>query len=219
MNTRLIIFDLDGTLLDTIGDLAVACNAVLAARGLPQHTYEQYRRFVGNGIMRLVERVLPEALRTPDTVAAVRADFVKYYTEHIDIHTVPYRGIPELLAQLVRRDVRLAVASNKFQAGTEKLIRRFFPDISFAAVLGQREGVPLKPDPTVAEEILAATGVARARTLFVGDSGVDMLTAAAAGIRSAGVTWGFRDRAELLEAGAWRIVDRPEALLDEVERE
>lgn len=219
MNTRLIIFDLDGTLLDTIGDLAVACNAVLAARGLPQHTYEQYRRFVGNGIMRLVERVLPEALRTPDTVAAVRADFVKYYTEHIDIHTVPYRGIPELLAQLVRRDVRLAVASNKFQAGTEKLIRRFFPDIYFAAVLGQREGVPLKPDPTVAEEILAATGVARARTLFVGDSGVDMLTAAAAGIRSAGVTWGFRDRAELLEAGAWRIVDRPEALLDEVERE
>lgn len=219
MNTRLIIFDLDGTLLDTIGDLAVACNAVLAARGLPQHTYEQYRRFVGNGIMRLVERVLPEALRTPDTVAAVRADFVKYYTEHIDIHTVPYRGIPELLAQLVRRDIRLAVASNKFQAGTEKLIRRFFPDISFAAVLGQREGVPLKPDPTVAEEILAATGVARARTLFVGDSGVDMLTAAAAGIRSAGVTWGFRDRAELLEAGAWRIVDRPEALLEEVERE
>lgn len=219
MNTRLIIFDLDGTLLDTIGDLAVACNAVLAARGLPQHTYEQYRRFVGNGIMRLVERVLPEALRTPDTVAAVRADFVKYYTEHIDVHTMPYAGIPELLAQLVRRDVRLAVASNKFQAGTEKLIRRFFPEISFAAVLGQREGVPLKPDPTVAEEILAATGVARERTLFVGDSGVDMLTAAAAGVRSAGVTWGFRERAELLEAGAWRIVDRPEALLDEVERE
>lgn len=219
MNTRLIIFDLDGTLLDTIGDLAVACNAVLAARGLPQHTYEQYRRFVGNGIMRLVERALPEALRTPETVAAVRADFVKYYTEHIDTHTKPYAGIPELLAQLVRRDIRLAVASNKFQAGTEKLIRRFFPDISFAAVLGQREGVPLKPDPAVAEEILAATGVARERTLFVGDSGVDMLTAAAAGVRSAGVTWGFRERAELLEAGAWRIVDRPEALLDEVERD
>lgn len=219
MNTRLIIFDLDGTLLDTIGDLAVACNAVLAARGLPQHTYEQYRRFVGNGIMRLVERALPETLRTPETVAAVRADFVKYYTEHIDTHTKPYAGIPELLAQLVRRDIRLAVASNKFQAGTEKLIRRFFPDISFAAVLGQREGVPLKPDPAVAEEILAATGVARDRTLFVGDSGVDMLTAAAAGVRSAGVTWGFRERAELLEAGAWRIVDRPEALLEEVERD
>lgn len=219
MNTRLVIFDLDGTLLDTIGDLAVACNAVLAARGLPQHTYDRYRYFVGNGIMRLVERALPEELRTPATVAAVRADFVKYYTEHIDIHTVPYAGIPELLAELARRGILLAVASNKFHAGTEKLVRRFFPDISFAAVLGQRDGVALKPDPTVVEEILAATGVAHDKAVFVGDSGVDMRTAAAAGVRSVGVTWGFRDRAELSDAGAWRIIDRPEALPGEIGRD
>ena len=122
MKTSLVIFDLDGTLLDTIGDLAVACNAVLGVRGLPQHTYEEYCHFVGNGILRLVERALPEPLRTPETVAAVRADFVKYYTEHIDAHTRPYDGIPELIAELARRGVALAVASNKFQAGTEKLI-------------------------------------------------------------------------------------------------
>ena len=212
-NTRLVIFDLDGTLLDTIGDLAVACNAVLAVRGLPQHSYEEYCRFVGNGIMRLVERALPEALRTPENVALVRADFVRYYTEHIDRYTKPYDGIGELIAELTRREVRLAVASNKFQAGTEKLIRLFFPGVEFAAVLGQREGVPLKPDPAVVEEILARTGVLKDEVLYVGDSGVDMETAAAAGVRSAGVTWGFRDRRELVEAGAVHLADHPADLL------
>ena len=167
MDTGLVIFDLDGTLLNTIGDLAVACNAVLAMRGLPQHTYDEYCHFVGNGIMRLVERALPEELRTPYTVAAVRADFVKYYTEHIDVYTKPYEGIPELVAEIARRGIRIAVASNKFQAGTEKLIRLFFPGVEFAAVFGQREGVPLKPDPAVVGEILALTGVAKERVLYV----------------------------------------------------
>ena len=208
-NTDLVIFDLDGTLLNTIGDLAVACNAVLALRGLPQHTYDQYCHFVGNGIMRLVERALPEELRTPYTVAAVRADFVRYYTEHIDTHTEPYEGIPELVAGLVQRGIRMAVASNKFQTGTEKLVRLFFPGVEFAAVFGQREGVPLKPDPAVVGEILSLTGAAKERVLYVGDSGVDIQTAAAAGVRSVGVTWGFRDRAELEEAGAQHIVDTP----------
>lgn len=214
MNTELAIFDLDGTLVDSIGDLAVACNTALALRGLPQHSYEAYCGFVGNGIMRLVERALPEPLRSPENVALVRADFVAYYTDHLDVRTEPYPGIPELLAELVRRGVKLAVASNKFQAGTEKVIRSFFPDIRFEAVLGQREGVPLKPDPAVAEEILTLTGIPREQALFVGDSAIDILTAQAAGIRSAGVTWGFRRRAELEEAGADRIVDRADELLD-----
>ncbi len=214
MNTQLAIFDLDGTLVDSIGDLAVACNTALALRGLPQHSYEAYCGFVGNGIMRLVERALPEPLRSPENVALVRADFVAYYTDHLDVRTEPYPGIPELLAELVRRGVKLAVASNKFQAGTEKVIRSFFPDIRFEAVLGQREGVPLKPDPAVAEEILTLTGIPREQALFVGDSAIDILTAQAAGIRSAGVTWGFRQRTELEEAGADRIVDRADELLD-----
>lgn len=214
MKTRLAIFDLDGTLVDSIGDLALACNTALALRGLPQHSYEAYCGFVGNGIMRLVERALPEPLRSPENVALVRADFVAYYTDHLDVRTEPYPGIPELLAELVRRGVKLAVASNKFQAGTEKVIRSFFPDIRFEAVLGQREGVPLKPDPAVAEEILTLTGIPREQALFVGDSAIDILTAQAAGIRSAGVTWGFRQRTELEEAGADRIVDRADELLD-----
>ena len=197
MDTGLVIFDLDGTLLNTIGDLAVACNAVLAMCGLPQHTYDEYCHFVGNGIMRLVERALPEELRTPYTVAAVRADFVKYYTEHIDVYTKPYEGIPELVAEIARRGLRL-----------------FFPGVEFAAVFGQREGVPLKPDPAVVGEILALTGVAKERVLYVGDSGVDMQTAAAAGVRSVGVTWGFRERTELEEAGARHIVDNPAKILE-----
>ena len=213
MNTELAVFDLDGTLLHTIGDLAVACNAALALRGLPQHSYDEYCGFVGSGIMRLVERALPEPLRSPENVALMRADFVRYYTAHIDVYTKPYDGIPELLAELAQRGVRLAVASNKFQAGTERLIARFFPDIPFGPVLGQREGVPLKPDPAAVEEILAATGAARERTVFVGDSGIDILTAKAAGVRSIGVSWGFRPRAELEQAGADHIVDRAGELI------
>lgn len=213
MNTRLAVFDLDGTLLHTIGDLAVACNAALALRGLPQHSYETYCGFVGNGIMRLVERALPEPLRSPENVALMRADFVRYYTAHIDVYTKPYDGIPEMLAELARQGVRLAVASNKFQAGTEQLIARFFPDIPFGPVLGQREGVPLKPDPAVVKEILAATGAAREQTVFVGDSAIDILTAQAAGVRSIGVSWGFRTRAELEQAGAGRIIYRPGELI------
>lgn len=213
MRIELAIFDLDGTLLDTVGDLAAACNRMLAQRGLPEHTYDDYCRFVGNGILRLVERALPEALRTLEYVAAARADFVHFYLEAIDRYTKPYAGIPELLAEAACRGVRLAVASNKFQQGTEQLVRRFFPAIPFAAVFGQRPDVPLKPDPAVVSEILACTGVPRERTLFVGDSGIDMQTARAAGVRSVGVTWGFRSREELRQAGADVLVDRSEELL------
>ena len=213
MRIELAIFDLDGTLLDTVGDLATACNRMLALRGLPEHTYDDYCHFVGNGILRLVERALPEELRTPEYVAAARADFIRFYLEAIDCYTKPYAGIPELLAEAARRGVRLAVASNKFQQGTEQLVRRFFPAIPFDAVFGQRPDVPLKPDPVVVEEILACTGVPRERALFVGDSGIDMQTARAAGVRSVGVTWGFRSREELRQAGADVLVDRSEELL------
>ncbi|MEG0807960.1 MAG: HAD family hydrolase [Alistipes sp.] len=209
----LVIFDLDGTLLNTIGDLAASCNVVLAAHHLPQHTYAEYCHFVGHGVLRLVERALPEALRTPEKVAAVRADFVRYYTEHIDLHTTAYEGIPALVAALEQRGVMLAVASNKFQAGTEKLIRHYFPQSRFVAVFGQRAGVALKPDPAVIAEILAQTGVEKECVLYVGDSDVDMQTAAAAGVCSVGVTWGFRGRAELEASGAQHIVDEPLEIL------
>lgn len=217
MAVKLVIFDLDGTLLNTIGDLAEAANEMLRLRNLPQHDYPTYCTFVGNGIMRLVERALPKELRTAEYVAAARQDFLDYYINHIDRKTCPYAGIPELLGALQRRGIRLAVASNKFQAGTEKLIRSYFPEIRFEVVFGQRPDVPLKPDPAVVEEILSITGVAREKVLYVGDSGVDMLTAHAAGVRSVGVSWGFRKREELLNAQADRIVDSAEEILGEVE--
>ncbi len=210
---ELIIFDLDGTLLNTIGDLAEAANRMRALRHLDELDYATYCTYVGNGIMRLVERALPETMRSEEEVAAARADFLAYYIDHIDRYTTPYAGIPELLAELQRRGVRLAVASNKFQAGTEKLIRRCFPSIRFEVVFGQRAGVPLKPDPAVVEEILTRTGVARDRALYVGDSGVDMQTAHSAGVRCIGVSWGFRAREELIAAAADRIIDHAAELL------
>ena len=207
MQNRLFIFDLDGTLLNTIGDLATACDHKLALRGLPQHTYEEYCSFVGYGIMRLVERALPEELRPAEYVAAARKDFVDFYIEHIDHKTVPYEGMVELLGDLQRDGARLAVASNKFQAGTEKLIRKFFPEIDFVEICGNREGVPLKPDTALVDMIIAKAGVERKACTMVGDSGVDMQTAHNAGIRSVGVSWGFRSRKELEQLSPDAIAD------------
>ena len=212
MKSKLIIFDLDGTLLNTIGDLAAACDHMLALRNLPQHTYEEYCSYVGNGIMRLVERALPEALRSPEYVAEARKDFVDYYIEHIDLKTVPYEGMVELLNDLQRDGARLAVASNKFQAGTEKLIKKFFPTIDFVEICGNREGVPLKPDTALVDMIIAKAGVERKHCTMVGDSGVDMQTALNASIRSVGVSWGFRSREELEQNSPNAIVDTVEEL-------
>ena len=210
MQNRLFIFDLDGTLLNTIGDLATACDHMLALRGLPQHTYEEYCSFVGNGIMRLVERALPEELRTAEYVAEARKDFVDFYIEHIDHKTVPYEGMVELLGDLQRDGARLAVASNKFQAGTEKLIRKFFPTIDFVEICGNREGVPLKPDTALVDMILGKAGIERQNCYMIGDSGVDMQTARNASIHGIGVSWGFRSREEL-------EMHEPHAIADTVE--
>lgn len=210
MQNRLFIFDLDGTLLNTIGDLAVACDHMLTMRSLPTHTYEEYCSFVGNGIMRLVERALPEELRTPDYVAEARRDFVDFYIEHIDHKTVPYEGMVELLCDLQRDGAHLAVASNKFQAGTEKLIRKFFPTIDFVEICGNREGVPLKPDTALVDMILGKAGIERQNCYMIGDSGVDMQTARNASIHGVGVSWGFRSREEL-------EMHEPHAIADTVE--
>ena len=212
MQHRLFIFDLDGTLLNTIGDLAVACDHMLSLRGLPLHTYEEYCSYVGNGIMRLVERALPEELCTAEYVAAARKDFVDFYIEHIDLKTVPYRGMVELLNDLQRDGARLAVASNKFQAGTEKLIKKFFPAIDFVEICGNREGVPLKPDTALVDMILDKAGIERSNCYMIGDSGVDMQTARNASIHGVGVSWGFRSREELEMHSPMAIADTVEQL-------
>ena len=214
MNNKLVIFDLDGTLLNTISDLAAGCDQMLRMRDLPTHTFEDYCSFVGNGIMRLVERALPEELRTPEYVAAARRDFVAYYIDHIDLYTHPYDGIVELVEELQHKGIKLAVASNKFQAGTDKLIKKFFPTTDFVMICGNREGVPLKPDTALVDLILDTAGVERQRCIMVGDSAVDILTAERAGIHSVGVSWGFRSLTELQEAGAEYIANSVAELRD-----
>ena len=144
----------------------------------------------------------------------MRRDFVDYYSEHNTDRTRPYPGIESLVGKIAERGVRMAVASNKYQAATAKLIDRYFPAGTFCVVLGQREGIEPKPDPTIVFDILCETGCKKTETLYVGDSKVDMLTAANSGLRSVGVTWGFRPRAELEEHGAKYIIDEPDRLLE-----
>ncbi len=211
---QLIIFDLDGTLLNTIGDLAACCNQTLERHKLPTHSAEDYNSFVGNGVLRLIERAIPEPLRTEELIAQVRKDFVELYTQNIAIHTTPYPGVSELVEALQEQGVAVAIASNKFQAGCEKLAKHYFPNTRFDAVLGQRPNIALKPDPYIIREIIQRTSYTPDKILFVGDTGVDMQTAAAAGVDSVGVTWGFRTREELEESGAKYVVESPSEILD-----
>lgn len=210
---KLIIFDLDGTLINTIADLAVCTNYALTACGFPVHDKDDYRFFVGNGISKLFERALPEGEKTPGNIAKIRELFIPYYNDHSADLTEPYEGIPEMLRTIQERGIALAVASNKYDVATKQLVRHYFPEIHFSAIFGNREGVPVKPDPAIAMEILCITGNTPEDTFFVGDSGVDMQTAANAGIASIGVTWGFRPREELEQFRPAHIVDSPDALL------
>ena len=206
---KLVIFDLDGTLLNTIADLAQSTNHALAALGYPTHKEEEYNFMVGNGINKLFERALPEGEKTEENVLRVRKEFVPYYDQHNADKSCPYPGITELLDELQAKGLQVAVASNKYQAATEKLIAHYFPNIRFTAVFGQREGVNVKPDPTVVYDILKIAQISKEAVLYVGDSGVDMQTAVNSGVTSIGVTWGFRDRKELLANGAQYIADEP----------
>lgn len=210
---KLVIFDLDGTLLNTIADLAAATNQALHREGFPTHETDAYRFFVGNGINKLFERALPEDKRTEENILKIRSLFVPYYDVHNADLSHPYPGIPELLAALQQKGIMLAVASNKYQAATRKLIAHYFPAISFVEVLGQREGIPAKPDPSIVNDILAKAGVKREEVLYVGDSNVDMQTAHNAGVTAVGVAWGFRPRTELEALHPAHIIEKAEELL------
>ena len=201
MKYKLVIFDLDGTLIDTIADLGGAANEVLRVKGFPRHTQDEYRGMVGHGVRNLVRKAMPAALQEDEALLdELLSLFLDYYLQHIDERSRPYPGIPELLAELREAGVQLAVASNKFQAGTEKLIRRMFPEIDFAVILGGRPGEPLKPDPAIVDTIRAQVGVSAEETVMVGDSATDIRTAAGAGVGCVAVSWGFRPREALSEA-------------------
>lgn len=213
MKYDIVIFDLDGTLLNTIGDLAASVDYVMRSRNLPEHTDAEYRQMVGGGIKRLVERALPAELAQDEAyVDECVAQFRRYYVDNIDRHTVPYEGMHQLLSELHEQGVMLAVASNKFQHGTDRLVAKFFDDIEFVAIEGNREGAPLKPDPQIVNGILSRAGISKERAVMIGDSGIDIRTAAAAGIDSIGVAWGFRFADELYAAGATRVVSTADEL-------
>ena len=193
MRYKLVIFDLDGTLLDTIDDLKEAVNHAMSLRGFPTFTREEVMAMVGHGARNLMRKALPDGHKDDDMVDAAYNDFKAYYITHIDVHTKPFSGIQDLLTQLHQEGVLLAVASNKFQEGTEHLIKEFFTETPFVAVLGGRPNYPLKPDPEIVTEVLRKTGTEKKDAVMVGDSDTDMETAANGGITGIAVGWGYRD--------------------------
>ncbi|KAA6340240.1 Phosphoglycolate phosphatase [termite gut metagenome] len=211
---QLVIFDLDGTLLNTIADLAQSTNYALRKLGFPTHTEEAYNFMVGNGINKLIERALPEDERTETNVLRIRNVFIPYYNEHNVDKTCPYLGIVELLQTLQEQGKRIGVASNKYHAATLKLISHYFPEVNFTAVLGQQDGIAPKPNPTIVYDIMKTAETSKDNVLYVGDSGVDMQTAKNSGVTSCGVTWGFRPRSELEEFHPDFIVDKTQEILE-----
>ena len=210
---KLVIFDLDGTLLDTIADLAESANHALKQLGYPTRDVEKIRTFVGNGVNKLLFRALPDEEKTEENMMRMRTHFVPYYDAHNADLSAPYPGIVALLEELQAKGLRMAVASNKYQEATVKLVKHYFPMIHFVEVLGQREGINVKPDPTIVFDILQKAGVSKEETLYVGDSGVDMQTAINAGVDAIGVTWGFRPRTELEDFHPMGLIDQAEELL------
>lgn len=211
MSIKTIIFDLDGTLLNTLGDLTDAVNAALAQYGYPAHSDEAIRRFVGNGVGKLLQRALPDGTDDAEIERCLTA-FHAYYEAHMMCRTQPYDGIPALLAALKARGIVMGVLSNKYDAAACALTARYFPG-QIDLTLGERPGVPRKPDPTAVCELLERLHANAQTTLYVGDSNVDMTTAKNAGLYAVGVTWGFREREILLQAGADCLIDSPAELL------
>ncbi len=206
------IFDLDGTLLNTLDDLAASVNYALRTHGMPERTLDEVRSFVGNGVRLLMERAIPEGSANPrfeETFATFRA----YYMEHSLDTTRPYEGIPEMIHTLKQRGCRLAVVSNKFYAATQELIRHFFPEITVAIGEHEAEGIRKKPAPDTVFEALCQLGVGKEKAVYVGDSDVDLQTAHNSGLPCISVLWGFRNRDFLLAHGATTFISHPEELL------
>ena len=207
------IFDLDGTLLDTLDDLASAVNFALRTHGMPEHSIDDVRRFVGNGVRKLMERAVPDGADNP-SFDETFASFRQYYMDHSLDTTRPYEGIPETLAALRARGCRLAVVSNKMMAATQALCRHFFPD-TIEVAIGEDEaaGIRKKPAPDTVLAALKALGVGKENAVYVGDSDVDIQTAHNSGIPCISVLWGFRDRNFLQQSGAETFISTPSDLL------
>lgn len=213
---KLVIFDLDGTIADTVADLTASANFALRQQKFPEHTEEEIKGFVGNGIEKLLERALPEQNRDPKTIKRSLALFKSHYDVHCTDLTQLYPGILDLLEELQSRNIKMAVASNKYQKATSAIIEELFTSIDFTSVQGSKEGVPRKPDPTIVYNIIHDVfpgGLSTNTVFYVGDSGTDIDTAAAARVTSIAVTWGFRSREEIISHNPNHIIDRPEEIL------
>ena len=217
MTYKAVLFDLDGTLLDTLIDIASVVDEVLENRHFPTHDLSDYRSFISNGIVMLVTRSLPEDYRDEATIKACVEDFQAAYSRRWNRMTAPYNGTIEILEKLVARNLKLAVLSNKTHHLTKQCVKEFFPHIPFDIVLGLSDDIPPKPDPTGAIHIADKLNLPANQILFVGDSAADMMAAAAAGMISVGVLWGFKTIEELQRSGAKVLIEHPDEILNLVQ--
>lgn len=215
MRYRAVVFDLDGTLVDSLEDLAASGNELLAGYGKPPHVVDEYRYFVGNGSRTLIERLLPET--EEPVIKEALAKYKEIYARSLLRKTKPYPGILALLTDLQKRQIPMAVCTNKHPSAAETVIGTLFPSNIFNAYVGDRSGVPRKPDPANLFYVLEKLGVSPKETAYLGDTSVDMQTAVRAGALSVGVLWGFRDKAELLASGAQVLLAHPAELLTKVD--
>lgn len=209
-----VMFDLDGTLLDTLEDLGGSVNRVLANRNLPVHPLEAYRNFVGDGARMLVERALPREMRSEEAIQTILEAFLDEYGRNWNVKTRPYPGVESMLDETVRRKVKIAVLSNKPHAFTQQCVRELLSRWRFDAIVGSNDRLPKKPHPAGALEVAEFLHVPPGRVLYLGDSGVDMKTAVAAGMYPAGALWGFRSREELVANGAEVVIEHPQEVVD-----
>ena len=210
---KAIFFDIDGTLLNTIEDLANACNYALTTLGYKTHEVEKYKTFVGNGRYKLVERMLPEDRRDMENIEKALKLFDTYYEKHMIDMTKPYDGIMEMLDSLINRGINIAVVSNKPHEFTTEVVKNYFGD-RFKVVYGHKKNTKEKPDPWAVLEVIEEFNVNKDECLYIGDSEIDINTAKNAGVKSVGVEWGFRGKGELEAAGANYIVNKPEQILE-----
>lgn len=219
MAKKLVIFDLDGTLLNTITDLGNAANYALSQMGYPTHHLSSYPHFVGGGITSLLKQVIPATEMNENNIAKLRTLFVEHYNKHLTDTTLPYPGVPELLKQLTDRGIKVAVASNKYNDATQTLVKHFFGDIAWSAIEGQKSGIPVKPDPSMIFSILSENPTPKSEVTYIGDSATDIITGKRAGVDTISVTWGFRPVSELVAAYAENIVDSPQQIVDLLDKQ
>jgi phosphoglycolate phosphatase len=213
MRVQAVLFDLDGTLLDTLEDISNSANSALLRYGLPTHSVDAYRYFIGDGVTMLISRALSDENRDSDIIAKCVKGFRQDYSRNWNVNTRPYEGVPELLDALEAKHIKMAVLSNKPDNFTRQCVSELLPNHNFEMILGQRDAIPIKPDPVGALQIADSLGITPSRFLYLGDSAIDMKTAVSAGMFPAGALWGFRPLEELQEHGAQAVIEHPMDLL------